>query len=226
MQMKEMQIFDKPREKMQTRGQAQLTITELLAILLETGTKEDSVLSLANKIILKYKSLGDIKDLTIEELRSINGIGLAKATKIMAAIEIGKRICLQSESEKNNIAIRSPQDAVSIVLPELTFLFQEHFHCVLLNTRNQIVHRQTIFIGSLNASIVHPREVYGLAVRKSAAQIMCFHNHPSGDPTPSPEDIQVTKNLAKAGDIIGIPLIDHIIIGKDSFTSLKEQGYF
>ncbi|EFI83556.1 RadC family protein [Listeria grayi] len=226
MQMKEMQIFDKPREKMQTRGQAQLTITELLAILLETGTKEDSVLSLANKIILKYKSLGDIKDLTIEELRSINGIGLAKATKIMAAIEIGKRICLQSESEKNNIAIRSPQDAVSIVLPELAFLFQEHFHCVLLNTRNQIVHRQTIFIGSLNASIVHPREVYGLAVRKSAAQIMCFHNHPSGDPTPSPEDIQVTKNLAKAGDIIGIPLIDHIIIGKGSFTSLKEQGYF
>ncbi|STY43378.1 DNA repair protein RadC [Listeria grayi] len=95
-----------------------------------------------------------------------------------------------------------------------------------MNTRNQIVHRQTIFIGSLNASIVHPREVYGLAVRKSAAQIMCFHNHPSGDPTPSPEDIQVTKNLAKAGDIIGIPLIDHIIIGKDSFTSLKEQGYF
>lgn len=226
MRIKEMQAFDKPREKLKVRGQSELTLTELLAILLETGTKEESALSLANKIVCKYSSLGEIKDLSLEELQIINGIGLAKAAKILAAIEIGKRICLQSEIEQNKKAIKCPQEAVSIVLPDLAFLSQEHFHCVLLNTRNQMIHRQTIFIGSLNASIVHPREVYGLAVRKSAAQIMCFHNHPSGDPTPSKEDIEVTKNLAKAGEIIGIPLIDHIIIGKESFVSLKERGYF
>ncbi|MEG0259949.1 MAG: DNA repair protein RadC, partial [Lysinibacillus sp.] len=122
--------------------------------------------------------------------------------------------------------IRSPQDAATYLMPDMTSLTQEHFVVLFLNVKNQIIHRQTIFIGSLNASIVHPREIFREAVKRSAASIICAHNHPSGIPTPSPEDIEVTKRIQEAGYIMGIDLIDHVIIGDHQFISLKEKGYF
>ena len=121
--------------------------------------------------------------------------------------------------------IRSPEDGAKYVMNDMRFLIQEHFVCLYLNTKNQVLHKQTVFIGSLNASIVHPREVYKEALRRSAASIICIHNHPSGDPAPSREDIEVTKRLAECGKIIGIDLLDHLIIGENKFVSLKEKGY-
>ncbi|MBF2629083.1 RadC family protein [Listeria seeligeri] len=215
---------EKPREKLQNYGIESLSTSELVAIIIETETKNESVLTIANRIIMKFKHVAEMQYASLEELQLINGIGLAKASKIMAAVELGKRISLVTEREE--IVIRCPDDAVKLVMPELAFLFQEHFQCIFLNTKNQVIYRQTIFVGGLNASIVHPREVFRLALRKSAASLMCFHNHPSGDPSPSSEDLLVTKRLVEAGNIIGITLLDHIIIGKNKYISLKEKGYF
>ncbi|WP_163653275.1 DNA repair protein RadC [Listeria sp. PSOL-1] len=221
--LKNIKKSERPREKAQSLGIESLLTTELIALILETGTKKENVIEVATRMIMQFRHVTEMQYATIEEFQKINGIGLAKAVKIMAAIELGKRINLVNEQE--SIVIRTPRDAVKIVQPELSFLYQEHFHCLFLNTKNQIIHRETIFIGSLNMSIVHPREVFKLALRKSAASIMCFHNHPSGDPTPSSEDILVTKRLQEVGDLVGINIIDHIIIARYKYLSLKEQGY-
>jgi DNA repair protein RadC len=164
-----------------------------------------------------------LKSATLEEITSINGIGSAKAIQILAAVEIGRRISNLSYNDR--YVIRSPEDGANYVMNDMRFLSQEHFVCLYLNTKNQVIHKQTIFIGSLNASIVHPREVYREALKRSAASIIALHNHPSGDPTPSREDIEVTKRLVECGKIIGIDLLDHLIIGENKFVSLKEKGY-
>lgn len=159
----------------------------------------------------------------MEEITEIKGIGSAKAIQILAAVEIGRRIANLDYNDR--YVIRSPEDGAKYVMNDMRFLSQEHFVCLYLNTKNQVIHKQTIFIGSLNASIVHPREVFREAFKRSAASIIALHNHPSGDPTPSREDIEVTKRLAECGKIIGIDLLDHLIIGENKFVSLKEKGY-
>ncbi|WP_099221270.1 RadC family protein [Listeria costaricensis] len=216
-------IPKQPREKLQYLGPEALQDSELIALLLETGTRNESVREVAERLVMKFRQLTEMQFATLEELKEINGIGVAKAAKIIAAIELGKRI--HFVSELSNLRIVHPEDAVKIVMPELKFLYQEHFHCLFLNSKNQVIHRETVFVGGLNVSIVHPREVFRLALRHSAASILCFHNHPSGDPTPSNEDIQVTERLIEAGNVVGIPLLDHIIIGKNQYLSLKEKGF-
>ncbi|HWI47283.1 MAG TPA: DNA repair protein RadC, partial [Rummeliibacillus sp.] len=151
------------------------------------------------------------------------GIGEAKAIQLLASIELGRRLHKKRADER--FTIRSPQDAATFLMPDMSSLLQENFVTLFLNVKNQIIHQQTIFIGSLNASIVHPREIFREAVKRSAASIICAHNHPSGNPSPSPEDIDVTKRLQEAGLIIGIELLDHVIIGDHQFISLKEKGY-
>src|SRR5699024_4965836 len=153
----------------------------------------------------------------------MKGIGIAKGVNILAAVELGKRIHQYKEKEK--YVIRSPEDGANYVMEEMCHLAQEHFVTLFLNTKNQVIHRQTIFIGSLNASIMHQREVYREAIKRSAASIICVYNHPSGDPAQSQEDIHVTKRLKESGKMIGIELLDHIIIGDRKFISLKEKGY-
>lgn len=214
---------DQPRERLLMEGVSSLSNTELLAVLLRTGTKEESVLALAGRILHHFDGLRMLKDATVEELTGINGIGIAKAAQLIAAFELGRRI-VQLEY-KERYSIRSPEDCAKYMMEEMRFLQQEHFVCLYLNTKNQVMHRQTVFIGSLNASIVHPREVFREAFRRSAASIICLHNHPSGDPAPSREDIEVTKRLAECGRIMGVDLLDHIIIGEHRFVSLKEKGY-
>ncbi|WP_412966199.1 RadC family protein [Fredinandcohnia sp. 179-A 10B2 NHS] len=214
---------ERPRERLVTEGPESLSNLELLAILLRTGSKEESVIQLSNRLLHQFEGLRLLKDATVEEITAIKGIGQAKAVQIMASIELGRRIGkLQYE---DRYVIRSPEDGAKYVMEDMRFLSQEHFVCLYLNTKNQVIHRQTIFIGSLNASIVHPREVYKEAFRRSAASIICVHNHPSGDPTPSREDIEVTKRLVECGKIIGIELLDHLIIGEHKYVSLKEKGY-
>ncbi|OXS60691.1 hypothetical protein B1B00_10090 [Bacillus sp. DSM 27956] len=214
---------ERPRERMIQSGAASLSNQELLAILLRTGTKSESVLQLSNRLLTQFDGLNLLKDASLEEITKTKGIGLAKAVQIMAAVEFGRRISNLAFDDR--YSIRSPEDGANYVMNDMRFLAQEHFVCLYLNTKNQVLHKQTIFIGSLNASIVHPREVFKEAFRRSAASIICIHNHPSGDPTPSREDIEVTKRLVECGRIIGIDILDHLIIGEKKFISLKEKGY-
>lgn len=214
---------DRPRERLIRQGSQSLSNQELLAILLRTGTKDESVLALANRILMNFEKLHALREATIEEMMAIKGVGEVKAVQILAAIELGRRLAQKEMNER--FTIRSPDDAAHYLMPDMAGLTQEHFVVLFLNTKNQVLYKKTIFIGSLNASIVHPREIFREAVKRSAASIICAHNHPSGVPTPSPEDIEVTTRLMEAGLIIGIDLIDHIIIGDHQFISMKEKGY-
>ncbi|MDQ0481435.1 DNA repair protein RadC [Alkalihalobacillus hemicentroti] len=214
---------ERPRERLMKDGPETLSNQELLAIILRTGTKKESVLQLSYRIIQNFEGLKLLKDASIEELTSLNGVGTAKAVQLIAAMELGRRVSRLQLEER--YTIRSPEDGANYVMEDMRFLSQEHFVCLYLNTKNQVLHRQTVFVGSLNASIVHPREVFREAFRRSAASLICFHNHPSGDPTPSREDIEVTKRLAECGKMLGIDMLDHIIIGDQKFISLKEKGY-
>jgi DNA repair protein RadC len=221
--IRDVHIEDRPRERLIRQGAQSLSNQELIAILLRTGTKQESVLALANRVLNYFEKLHGLKHATLEEIMSVKGIGEAKAVQLLAAIELGRR--LAQKQVDSRFTIRSPQDAATYLMPEMSSLQQEHFVVLFLNVKNQVLHKQTIFIGSLNSSIVHPREIYREAVKRSAASIICAHNHPSGNAAPSPEDIEVTKRLQEAGYIIGIELVDHVIIGDHQFTSLKEKGY-
>ena len=214
---------DRPRERAIRLGASHLTNQEILAILLGSGTKLESVMMLANRVLMHFEGLKLLHDATFEELTAIKGIGHAKGVQILAAIELGKRMSQYKPDDK--YVIRSPDDGANYVMEEMRLLKQEHFVVLFLDTKNHVIHRQTIFVGSLNASIVHPREVFREAVKRSAASIILTHNHPSGDPSPSQEDIHVTRRLVEAGKIMGIEVLDHIIIGNRKFVSLKEKGY-
>jgi DNA repair protein RadC len=214
---------ERPRERLVNEGPDKLSNQDLFAILLRTGTKKESVLELSQKLLKHFEGIRMLKDASVEEITMISGIGKAKAVQILAALELGKRMNRLTYDDR--YVIRSPQDGANYVMEEMRFLSQEHFVCLYLNTKNQVLHKQTVFIGSLNASIVHPREVFKEAFKRSAASLICFHNHPSGDPSPSREDIEVTKRLTECGKILGIELLDHLIIGEKKFVSLKEKGY-
>ncbi|MER2089829.1 MAG: DNA repair protein RadC [Sporosarcina sp.] len=221
--IRDVHIADRPRERLIRQGADSLSNQELIAILLRTGTKQESVLVLANRILSSFDKIQDLKYATIEEMMQVKGVGKAKAVQLLAAAEIGKR--LYRKHSEGRYTIRSPEDAAAYLMTDMSSLNQEHFVVLFLNVKNEVLHKQTIFIGSLNSSIVHPREIFREAVKRSAASIIAAHNHPSGNPSPSPEDIEVTKRLIEAGSIMGIEVIDHIIIGDHKFLSLKEKGY-
>ncbi|MFJ7826923.1 DNA repair protein RadC [Psychrobacillus sp. NPDC096623] len=221
--IRDVHVSDRPRERLMRQGASSLSNQELIAILLRTGTKQESVLHLANRVLNYFEQIQELKNASIEEITAVKGIGQAKAVQLLAAVELGKRLSQQKTDDK--FTIRSPKDAATYLMHDMTSLNQEHFVTLFLNVKNQILHKQTIFIGSLNASIVHPREIFREAVKRSAASIICAHNHPSGNPAPSTEDIDVTKRLYEAGLLMGIELLDHVIIGDHQFISLKEKGY-
>ncbi|MCM3630086.1 DNA repair protein RadC [Paenibacillus glycanilyticus] len=214
---------ERPRERMMQYGAEALSHTELLAILLRTGTKRESAVHLAGKILKECGSLRNLLDMSMSELTAIRGIGPAKAVQLRAGIELGRRIVRSGQGEL--VTVRKPQDAANYVMEELRYLKKEHFVCLFLNTKNHIIARETLSVGTLNASLVHPREVFRAAVKAGSASIICVHNHPSGDPMPSPEDIALTKRLVEAGELMGIEVLDHLVIGDGRFISLKEHGY-
>lgn len=194
-----------------------LTFKQLLATTLRE--KEDGYV--VNEIFNRYQSVQELLELTEEELMEIKGIGKVKATQIVAALKLTR---MTPNSIEGRFTIRSPKDVFDY-LRDMQYLTQEHFVVLGLNVKNQILFRETVFIGSLNASIVHPRETFKQLIRRSCASLIVAHNHPSGNPSPSPEDIEVTQRLKEAGSIVGIELLDHVIIGAESFISLKEKGY-
>ena len=215
---------ERPRERLARHGASVLSNAELLAILLRTGTKEESAISLAHRILVQEQGLRYLADSNVEQLSAINGIGKAKAAQIKAAIELGKRLAaFEPGADK---PLKCPQDVAGLLMEEMRYLKKEHMKLVLLNVKCNLISVEEISVGSLNASIVHPREVFNPAIRKSSASIIMVHNHPSGDPSPSSEDISITARIAKAGKLIGIELVDHIIIGDGKYVSMKEKGLF
>jgi DNA repair protein RadC len=213
---------ERPRERMLKLGADALSNAELLAILLRTGTFSESAVMLGQRLLQEAKGLRQLVDMSLDEMLQIKGIGPAKAMQIKAGIELGKR--LAKTGNEKRITVRSPEDAANYMMEEMRYLQKEHLICLFLNTKNQVIGEETASIGSLNASIVHPREIFRAAIKRSSASIICIHNHPSGDPTPSPEDLEVTNRLRESGDLIGIELLDHIIIGDNCFVSLKAKG--
>ncbi|WP_373598867.1 RadC family protein [Paraclostridium bifermentans] len=216
-----MALEERPREKMLTKGEKSLSNAELLAIILRTGTKKQSVLELANYIVNKEsQGIRWLNDITIEELCKIDGIGLSKATQIKAALELGIRI---SSAKPNKYKVTNPWDIYKYYMESLRYLNKEVFKTILLNTKNEIICDLEVSIGTLNMSLVHPREVFREAIKRSSNKIILMHNHPSGNVEPSNEDKNVTSRLVKCGELIGIEVIDHIIIGDGLYYSFKEN---
>jgi DNA repair protein RadC len=222
MMLRDVPNEERPRERMQQFGANALSNAELLAVLLRTGTVAESAVRLAQRLLKQSGGIRSLADMSTNDLTSIKGIGSAKALQIQAGIELGRRLARSSLGE--TITIRSPADVANYMMEDLRYLQKEHFVCLFLNTKNHVIAQETLSMGSLNSSIVHPREVFRAAIKRGSASIICLHNHPSGDPTPSPEDISMTARLVEAGEIIGIDVLDHVIIGDQRFVSLKEQG--
>jgi len=220
--IKDLPLNERPREKLLKYGVSSLSNAELIAVIIRTGHLEDNAIDLANRILsLDSSGIGYLSQVTVEELTKINGVGYCKAAQIVAAIELGKRI--SSRSADARLKVDSPIVIVELLMEEMRYLNKEHFKVVLLNTKNQIISIEEISIGNLNSSIVHPREVFNIAIKRSANSIILVHNHPSGDSTPSKEDISITHRLIDAGNIIGIKVLDHIIIGDNNYVSLKQR---
>lgn len=215
-----MTLEERPREKMILNGVSSLSDAELLAILIRTGNKELNAIQLARLIIDKVDNIRYLQDITLEELNSIKGIGLSKATQIKAALELGRRI---ASYRPPKYKIKNPWDIYKYYMESLRYQYKEIFKIVLLNTKNEIITDIDISIGTLNSSLVHPREVFREAIRRSSNKIILLHNHPSGNAEPSKEDKNVTKRLKECGDLIGVEVIDHIIIGDGVYFSFKEN---
>ena len=217
MKIKDLPKVDRPREKLEKYGPERLSDSELLAILLRTGSKDINVVELARKILKKFKESG-LTEASIKELKNTFGLGGAKACEIVACFELGRRL-LQN---KQSVLLLSPQDVWN-ELKDIRSHKKEHFVIFFLDSRNQEIKREIISIGSLNANLVHPREVFEPAVRYLAAQVVIAHNHPSGDSSPSQEDSDITKQLMDAGKLLGIEIKDHVIVSKGNFFSFKEH---
>ena len=220
--IKEIPLNDRPREKMAANGAAVLTDAELIAILLRTGTAEKSAIDIASEMTADgglYKRLAGITRLN--ELTNIKGLGQAKAATVLAALEIGRRIASAKPIEK--IHLSCPQDVADFLMPRLRYAAKEQFVVILLNGKNKVIGTEVVSEGSLSSSVVHPREVYAPAMLHHAAAIMVAHNHPSGDPKPSFEDEEVTRMLFRSGKVLGIPMIDHVIIGDGNYYSFLEN---
>ena len=213
---------ERPRERLARYGADTLSNAELLAIILRTGTKNENIITLCNKLIKETGGLNGLLNMNLDEFMELRGIGKAKATQLMALSELSKRFKTYRAGDMYKIS--QPKEAADYVMEDMKSLDVEHLKVIMLNTKNMVISVRDVSIGSLNSSIVHPREVFCEAIKKRSASIIVCHNHPSGDPTPSNEDINITNRLRECGKIIGIELIDHLIIGNGVYISLKEKG--
>lgn len=213
---------ERPRERLIKFGPEALSAQELLALIIGRGIPKKSVMNIAQELLARFGNIKAISQASIEALSEIKGIGLAKAAQIKACFELGKRQDL--EPELKNYDIKNPQSVVKAIRASIKDKAKEHFKLILLDTRNKIIGISTISIGTLNASLVHPREIFKEAIIHNSASVVLAHNHPSGDPEPSEEDLTITERLVESGKILGIEVIDHIIIGKTNFSSFKERG--
>lgn len=221
--MKELPINDRPIERLINNGKECLSNEEILAILLKTGNKNESAKIVASNILSSLSNIADLKNIRFEELLKIKGIGKVKAATLLATIELSKRINQKLENI-NGIKIKNSSIIYEYYKNILETKTQEYFYCIYLDSQKRIIKDKILFIGTLNYSLVHPREIFKEAYLVSAASIICLHNHPSGDINPSKDDIILTKELKEIGNLFGIPIIDHIIIGKDNYYSFFENN--
>ena len=220
--MKIMLPHDRPREKLARVGPAGLGDNELLAVVLGQGTPRASAIELANAVLAAVGGLHGLARATVDDLRRVRGIGPARASQIVAAIEVGRRTLMRSRLER--VQILSSRDAAELLVPQFGSRPVEQFGVVLLDTKHRVLRTSLLSVGTLDASIVHPREVFREAASGGAAAIIVFHNHPSGDPRPSPEDVALTRRLIRAGEMMGIDVLDHVIIAENRFHSLRDAG--
>jgi DNA repair protein RadC len=221
--IKDLPINDRPRERLINYGVENLSNEELIAILLKTGSKLESSKGIASKILAEIGDIQKFKELHYNDLLKIKGIGVSKACVIMSAIELGNRINKEIISI-NNLKMNNAKIVYNYYKDILNVKQQEYFYCIYLDTRKRIIKDKLLFIGTLNQSLIHPREIYKEAYKLSASSIVCIHNHPSGNVIPSEEDISITKELVKVGKILDIPVVDHIIIGKNNYYSFFENN--
>jgi len=219
-----MPLDDRPRERLEQLGPETLRDAELIAVLFRTGTKEKSAVGLAEDVLKKFENLRVLSQASIEEIQKVKGVGRVKAIELKAALELGKRLVKhQREPIKK---IKKPADVAELLMNTFKDYETECFTCILLNIKNDVIKIEKISQGGIDSTVANPMDVFRLAVRISAPNIIITHNHPSGDPEPSQNDIEITKQLKEAGNIIGIQLLDHIIFGDGKYVSLKERGLF
>ena len=218
----ELPASERPRERLKQSGVASLSNSELLAIILRTGTHAENVLGLANRLLAKFSGLPGLSRAGFNELCNEHGVGQAKAAQIKAAMELGRRSASAQTEEKT--VIRSPQDAANLVMSDMGALKQEHLRVMLLNSKNHLLSIHEVYKGNVNASTIRTSELFHNAVRENCPAVIVVHNHPSGEPEPSNDDIIATEHMVKGGKALDIEVLDHIIIGNQKFVSLKERG--
>lgn len=221
--MKHLPLEERPRERLIHHGPENLSAAELIAIILRTGAAGRTALALAEELLVHFKDLRGVARASCAEIAKVKGIGMAKAVQIKSAFELGRRVLTSNPVQLPSI--KRPQDVFDLLKASYQDLDREHFKVVHLNVKNQVLKVETTSIGILSSSPVHPREVFKEAIKMNSAGLVLTHNHPSGDPAPSQDDLQLTKRLQEAGRILGIQIIDHIIFGDNRFVSLKEYGY-
>ncbi|MGD2144141.1 MAG: DNA repair protein RadC [Anaerolineae bacterium] len=220
--IKDLPVHERPRERLVRVGEGALSTAELLAIILRTGVGGESVLAMARRLLSTYGGLPGLARASFAELQGERGLGNAKTAQLKAALELGRRMLLATPEDR--LIVRSPSDVAQLLVAEMSHLEQEHFRVLYLDTRNRLLGSETVYVGSLNASHIRVAEVFRDPIRRNCAAIIVAHNHPSGDPSPSPEDVEVTRQLIAAGDLLSIELLDHLIIGQQRFVSLRERG--
>jgi DNA repair protein RadC len=213
---------ERPRERLSSLGPQALSNSELLAILLRVGVAGENAVQVGQRLLQKFGGLTGMHGAPFEELKSQRGIGDAKAAQIKAAIELGRRLSI--EAPETRLAINSPADAAALLQYEMSALEQEHLRVILLDTRNHMLDIVEVYRGSVNSSQVRVGEVFKAAIRRGAPALIVVHNHPSGDPTPSPDDVAVTRAFVQAGKLLDVDVLDHIVIGRGKYVSLKERG--
>jgi DNA repair protein RadC len=223
--IRDLPATERPRERLRDYGAGSLSTSELLAIVLRTGASRESVLALASRLLSCHGGLVGLARAGFGELCQERGLGEAKAAQLKAAFELGRR--LASAQPEERATVRSPQDVANLLLPEMGLLEQEELRVVLMNTRNQVLGVHTVYRGSVNTSLVRVGELFREAVRQNCPAMVVAHNHPSGDPTPSPDDVAMTKQAVEAGRLLDIEVLDHLVIAQQRFVSLKErrQGF-
>jgi len=220
--IKEMPVQERPRERLLKYHADSLQTHELIAIILRTGIKHENVIEISKRLLFEYDSLKELANAPIKNYTTIPGIGYSKAIQMKAAFELGRRSVMETFGKR--VSLRSPESIFLFTKDQLEMKTQEHLLGLYLNTKGELLKKEVLFIGSLNTSVIHPREIFKHAVLNSAANVIIVHNHPSGDPTPSKADIDVTKIIHENGRMMDIPLLDHVIVGRDRYFSFKEKG--
>lgn len=218
--LREIPLEERPRERLIKYGASSLSNYELLAILLRTGTKERSVINVSKNILMKVENINMLNDITIEELTEIKGVGQVKATELLAAIELGRRI---NNPYTLNDVIDTPKKAYLYVKDDMQHLSQENLVCIYLNTKSQVISKKTISVGTISQTIINPRDIFKWAFKYSCYAIIIIHNHPSGNPEPSQPDIIMTKKIVEAAKTVDLLIVDHLIIGKNKYYSFQEN---